>query len=55
VHGILDGMIPVYMGKKVLDEVKSKKSGYFPEFSRHMIRYDSQFISELEKFIKSLN
>jgi fermentation-respiration switch protein FrsA (DUF1100 family) len=55
IHGILDGMIPVYMGKKVLDEVKSKKYGYFPELNRHMIRYDSQFISELKKFIKSLN
>jgi len=55
VHGILDGQIPVYMGKKVLDEVKSKKYGYFPELNRHMIRYDSQFISELQKFIKSLN
>ena len=55
IHGILDGMIPVYMGKKVFDEVKSKKYGYFPEHSRHMIRYDSQFISELQRFIKSLN
>jgi len=55
IHGMLDGKIPTYMGKKIFDEVKSKKYGYFPENDRHMIRYDLQFISELKKFIKSLN
>jgi len=55
IHGMLDGKIPTYMGKKIFDEFKSKKYAYFPENDRHMIRYDSQFISELKKFIKSLN
>ena len=55
IHGMLDGRIPLYMGKKIFDELKSKKYGYFPENDRHMIRYDTQFISELKKFIKSLN
>ena len=55
IHGKLDGKIPLYMGQKIFDTIKSKKYGYFPENDRHMIRYDSQFISELKKFIKSLN
>jgi fermentation-respiration switch protein FrsA (DUF1100 family) len=54
-HGGADRIIPVAMGKKLFDEIQSKKYGYFPQFDRHMMTYNSELKLELQKFIKTLN
>ena len=54
-HGGADRIIPITMGKKLFDEVQSKKYGYFPQFDRHMMTYNSELKLELQKFIKTLN
>ena len=54
-HGGADIIIPIVMGKKLFDEVQSKKYGYFPQFDRHMMTYNSELKLELQKFIKTLN
>jgi fermentation-respiration switch protein FrsA (DUF1100 family) len=54
-HGEADRIIPVAMGKKLFDEIQSKKYGYFPQFDRHMMTYNSELKLELQKFIKTLN
>ena len=54
-HGGADRIIPITMGKKLFDEVQSKKYGYFPQFDRHMMTYNSELKLELQKFIKILN
>ncbi|NCU53339.1 MAG: alpha/beta hydrolase, partial [Candidatus Fonsibacter lacus] len=54
-HGGADIIIPIAMGKKLFDEVKVKKYGYFPQFDRHMMTYNSELKLELQKFIKTLN
>jgi fermentation-respiration switch protein FrsA (DUF1100 family) len=54
-HGGADIIIPIAMGKKLFDEVQSKKYGYFPQFDRHMMTYNSELKLELQKFIKTLN
>ncbi len=41
-HGGADRIIPIAMGKKLFDEVQSKKYGYFPKFDRHMMTYNSE-------------
>ena len=52
-HGGADRIIPIAMGKKLFDEVQSKKYGYFPKFDRHMMTYNSELKLELDKFIKN--
>jgi hypothetical protein len=54
-HGGDDRIIPINMGKKLFDEIQSKKYGYFPKFDRHMMNYNSELKIELDKFIKTLN
>ena len=54
-HGGADRIIPIAMGKKLFDEIQSKKYGYFPKFDRHMMTYNSELKIELDKFIKTLN
>ena len=53
-HGGADRIIPIAMGKKLFDEVQTKKYGYFPQFDRHMMTYNSELKLELQKFIKTL-
>ena len=46
----------VSMQQKIsIDEIQSKKYGYFPKFDRHMMTYNSELKIELDKFIKTLN
>ena len=54
-HGGADRIIPIAMGKKLFDEVQTKKYGYFPQFDRHMMTYNSELKLELQKFVKTLN
>jgi len=54
-HGGADQIVPFNMGKKIFDEIKTKKYGYFPKFDRHMMTYNSELKIELDKFIKTLN
>ena len=54
-HGGADIIIPIAMGKKLFNEIQSKKYGYFPESDRHMMTYNSELKFELQKFIKTLN
>jgi fermentation-respiration switch protein FrsA (DUF1100 family) len=54
-HGGLDRIVPVYMGKRLFNEIQSKKYGYFPEFDRHMMTYNSELKLEIKKFIKTLD
>ena len=51
-HGGADEIVPFHMGKKIFDEIKTKKYGYFPEFDHHKMNFDSKLTIELEKFIK---
>jgi uncharacterized protein len=54
-HGGADRIIPITMGKKLFDEVQSKKYGYFPQFDRHMMTYNSELklrITEIYKNFK---
>ena len=54
-HGGADIIIPIAMGKKLFNEIQSKKYGYFPQSDRHMMTYNSELKFELQKFIKTLN
>ena len=54
-HGGADIIIPIAMGKKLFNEIQSKKYGYFPQSDRHMMTYNSELKFEFQKFIKTLN
>ncbi len=54
-HGGADIIIPIAMGKKLFNEIQSRKYGYFPQSDRHMMTYNSELNFELQKFIKTLN
>ena len=54
-HGGADRIVPFYMGRKIFDEIETKKFAYFPKYDHHMMTYNSELKFELNKFIKTLN
>ena len=54
-HGEADQIVPFRMGKKIYDIAKQPKYSHFTKYDNHMMEYDENLISELKKFIKSLN
>ena len=53
-HGEMDTLVPVRMGKKLFHEANDPKYSYFPSSDDHMMNYDAQLISVLKKFISEL-
>jgi len=53
-HGEMDTLVPVQMGKKLFKEANDPKYSYFPSFDNHMMRYDVKLISVLKNFISTL-
>ena len=54
-HGEDDQIVPFRMGKKIYDIAKQPKYYHFTKYDDHMMEYDENLVSELKKFIKSLN
>ena len=54
-HGEADQIVPFRMGKKIYDIAKQPKYYHFTKYDDHMMEYDENLVSELKKFIKSLN
>lgn len=53
-HGEMDTLVPVRMGKKLFQEANNPKYSYFPSSDNHMMKYDAQLISVLKNFISVL-
>ena len=54
-HGEEDQIVPFWMGEKMFKMANEPKYSYFTKFDDHMMVYDENLVSELKKFIKSLN
>ena len=54
-HGEEDQIVPFWMGEKMFQMANEPKYSYFTKFDDHMMEYDENLVSELKKFIKSLN
>jgi fermentation-respiration switch protein FrsA (DUF1100 family) len=54
-HGLVDNIIPFYMGKKMYELANEPKYFYFSKYDDHMMTYDENLLKKLNKFIKSLN
>ena len=54
-NGEADQIVPFRMGKKIYDIAKQPKYYHFTKYDDHMMEYDENLVSELKKFIKSLN
>ena len=54
-HGEVDKIVPFWMGKKMYDLANEPKYYYFSKYDDHMMEYNDKLLSELKKFINSLN
>ena len=54
-HGEVDKIVPFWMGKKMFDLAEEPKYYYFSKYDDHMMEYNDELLSELKKFINSLN
>ena len=54
-HGEVDKIVPFWMGKKMYDLANEPKYYYFSKYDDHMMEYNDELLSELKKFINSLN
>ena len=54
-HGEVDKIVPFWMGKKMYDLAEEPKYYYFSKYDDHMMEYNDELLSELKKFINSLN
>ena len=54
-HGEVDKIVPFWMGKKIYDIAKTPKYYYFSKYDNHMMEYNENLLTELKKFINSLN
>jgi len=54
-HGEEDQIVPFWMGEKMFQMANEPKYSYFTKFDNHMMEFDENLVSELKKFIKSLN
>ena len=55
IHGKMDKKVPFAMGKKMYELANEPKFFYFQEYGDHMVDYDEELLSALQKFIQSLN
>ena len=53
-HGEEDTIVPFSMGVEIFEKSKTQKSKYFIKNDDHMMNFDQNLISEIQKFIKSL-
>ena len=54
-HGMKDNIVPFYMGEKIFEIANEPKFKYFTDLDDHMMEYDEKLVSEIEKFINTLN
>ena len=54
-HGKVDNIVPLYMGKKIYKLANEPKHFFVQEYGDHMMDYDERLLNELKKFIQSLN
>ena len=54
-HGEVDKIVPFWMGKKMYELANEPKYYYFSKYDDHMMEYNDELLSELKKFINSLN
>ena len=54
-HGKKDKIVPFKMGLEMFNKSKNPKYYYFNDLDDHMMDYNNQLISNINKFIKSLN
>jgi hypothetical protein len=54
-HGKVDDIVPLYMGKKIYELANEPKHFFVQEYGDHMMDYDERLLDELKKFIQSLN
>ncbi len=54
-HGEVDKIVPFWMGKKMYELANEPKYYYFSKYDDHMMEYNNELLSELNKFIASLN
>ena len=54
-HGEVDKLVPFWMGKKLYNLANEPKYSYFSKYDDHMMEYNAELLSELKKFINSLN
>ena len=54
-HGKVDNIVPLYMGKKIYELANEPKHFFVQEYGDHMMDYDERLLNELKKFIQSLN
>ena len=54
-HGKVDNIVPFSMGKKMYELANEPKYSYFSKYDDHMMEYNDELLSELKKFINSLN
>ena len=53
-HGEEDTIVPFSMGVEIFEKSSTQKSKYFIKNDDHMMNFDQNLISEIQKFIKSL-
>jgi len=54
-HGELDNVVPFSMGKKIYENIPSKKYSYFSKFDTHMMQFNETLVTELRSFLKQTN
>jgi uncharacterized protein len=54
-HGEIDKIVPFWMGKNLYDIANEPKYSYFSKYDNHMMEYNETLLTELKKFINSLN
>ena len=53
-HGEEDTIVPFIMGVEIFEKSNTQKSKYFIKNDDHMMNFDQNLISEIQKFIESL-
>jgi len=54
-HGEADQIVPFKMGKKIYEIANQPKYSYFTKYDNHMMEYDKNLLTALNKFFDSLN
>ena len=54
-HGEADQIVPFEMGKKIFEIANQPKYSYFTKYDNHMMEYDKDLLTALNKFLDSLN
>ena len=51
-HGEKDDVVPIFMGKELFDKANNPKHSYFTPDDDHMMEFNSELLTEIQKFIK---